>query len=92
MTQSEFILEYSCNQKAWHYNHGGSVENSNTFFTVIKPCTYKKAKLFRDYLQTLNINKNQYTQDLLLVCADNFIQLVQDISINIVLNNQLNNN
>ena len=81
MTQSEFILEYSCKQKAWHYNHGGSVENSNTYFTVIKPCTYKKAQLFRDYLQKLNIKENEYTQDLLLVHADNFIQLVLDISI-----------
>ena len=70
-----FILEYSSDQKQWHYNPGTEIENTNTYFTVMKPCTTEKMKLFESYLKKLDKKKydtQNYEKEYLLKAAKDF--------------------
>lgn len=70
-----FILEYSPRDRAWHCNPGTEIENTNTYFTVMKPCTDAKFELFEFYLEKLDkkkYDKHKYEKEYLLKAAKDF--------------------
>ncbi len=70
-----FILEYSPRDRAWHFNFGRQIENTCTYFTVMKPCTREKMKLFESYLKKLDKKKydtQNYEKEYLLKAAKDF--------------------
>jgi hypothetical protein len=52
-----FLLEFSEEQQCWHFNHGESMPNTNTYFTVMRCSSYDQARSFIDKVKVLNDGK-----------------------------------
>jgi hypothetical protein len=64
----EFRLEFNEKHKYFHHDNYSHDENTNGWTTICKKCTDIEFKIFKAYLDTLDLKKELYTKDYILKC------------------------